>query len=131
MAESMAMQTMFDSLAISVPKDGSKKDAGVKGVNFDKYNLLSWYENRFELVFDYVFLSVRSHSPPFPSLSLPILWFLSLHSLSPPAPHANTTQAGLALAFMAIIAFVALPEAATGASTSVWHSTPFAVSRSA
>jgi hypothetical protein len=50
-AESMAIQTMFDSLDISVQKDGSKKGAGVKGVDFDKYDLLSRYENRLELVF--------------------------------------------------------------------------------
>jgi hypothetical protein len=74
-AESMAIQTMFDSLAISVPKDGSKKDAGVKGTGFDKYDLLQRYENRFELVFDYVFLSVSPHS-----LLVPFLFFPHSHT---------------------------------------------------
>ncbi|KAF1838451.1 hypothetical protein BDW02DRAFT_636499 [Decorospora gaudefroyi] len=71
-AETMAIQTMFDSLSISIPKSSTKQR--VKTVMFDKVGLLMKYEKRFELVFDYVFLS-----------------------------------AGLALTFMAIIAFVALP----------------------
>jgi hypothetical protein len=72
-AESMAIQTMFDSLAISVPKDGSKKDVGVKGTGFDKYDWLQRYENRFELVFDYVFLYVSFDS-------LLVLFLSSSHS---------------------------------------------------
>jgi hypothetical protein len=108
-AESMPIQTMFDSLAISVPKDGSKKDAGVKGRSFDKYDLLQRYEHRFELVFDYVFLSV---SPP--SLLVPFLLFSHSHThlilASSPRTQVNTTQAGLAITFMAIIAFVSLPH---------------------
>ncbi|KAL7772805.1 hypothetical protein CFE70_002768 [Pyrenophora teres f. teres 0-1] len=58
-AESVAIQTMFDSLGVSVPKD----EAGYamakldKAAAFDKMDLLGKYEKRFELVFDYVFLS--------------------------------------------------------------------------
>lgn len=73
-AESMAIQNMFDSLAISVPKADKKGIDKDKKKTFDKLTLLSPYEDRFELVFDDVFLS-----------------------------------AGLALTFMAIIAFVSLP----------------------
>jgi hypothetical protein len=57
-AESMAIQTLFDSLSISVPKTAKKIDEGPKRVYFDKVALLQRYETRFELVFDYVFLSV-------------------------------------------------------------------------
>ncbi|KAI4624491.1 hypothetical protein J4E83_004166 [Alternaria metachromatica] len=73
-AESMAIQTLFDSLSISVPKTAPKTVEEPKRKFFDKAALLQKYETRFELVFDYVFLS-----------------------------------AGLALTFMAIIAFVSLP----------------------
>jgi hypothetical protein len=57
-AESMAIQTMFDSLAISVPKTAKTTADKVENKAFDKASLLEKYEARFELVFDYVFLSV-------------------------------------------------------------------------
>jgi hypothetical protein len=73
-ADNMAIQTMFDSLAITVAKDGKKPDEVTpRPLNsvFDKAELLQRYENRFELVFDYVFLSVSFYppSPSFPFLS--------------------------------------------------------------
>ncbi|CAN9138903.1 unnamed protein product [Alternaria alternata] len=74
-AESMAIQTMFDSLSISVPKTAKTTTEKVLNKVFDKASLLKKYETRFELVFDYVFLS-----------------------------------AGLAIIFMAIIAFISLPD---------------------
>ncbi|CAN9221974.1 unnamed protein product [Alternaria sp. RS040] len=72
-AESMAIQTMFDSLSISVSKTAKTTTEKVLNKVFDKAGLLKKYETRFELVFDYVFLS-----------------------------------AGLAITFMAIIAFISL-----------------------
>lgn len=57
-AESMAIQTMFDSLSISVPKTAKTTTEKVENKVFDKAGLLKKYETRFELVFDYVFLSV-------------------------------------------------------------------------
>jgi hypothetical protein len=57
-AESMAIQGMFDSLAISVPKAAKSTPEKVPNKAFDKTALLQKYETRFELVFDYVFLSV-------------------------------------------------------------------------
>jgi len=57
-AESMAIQTLFDSLSISVPKTAPKTVEEPKRKFFDKAALLQKYETRFELVFDYVFLSV-------------------------------------------------------------------------
>ncbi|RII21724.1 hypothetical protein CUC08_Gglean000891 [Alternaria sp. MG1] len=74
-AESMAIQTMFDSLSISVPKTAKTTTENVLNKVFDKASLLKKYETRFELVFDYVFLS-----------------------------------AGLAIVFIAIIAFISLPD---------------------
>ncbi|KAH8641494.1 hypothetical protein IG631_04435 [Alternaria alternata] len=56
-AESMAIQTMFDSLSISVPKTAKTTTEKVENKVFDKAGLLKKYETRFELVFDYVFLS--------------------------------------------------------------------------
>ncbi|CAE7016269.1 LtrA domain containing protein [Pyrenophora teres f. teres] len=59
-AESVAIQTMFDSLGVSVPKD----EAGYamakldKAAAFDKMDLLGKYEKRFELVFDYAGLAL-------------------------------------------------------------------------
>ena len=67
-AESMAIQTMFDSLSISVPKTAKTTTENVLNKVFDKASLLKKYETRFELVFDYVFLSV-SRLCPFPPLS--------------------------------------------------------------
>ena len=67
-AESMAIQTMFDSLSISVPKTAKTTTENVLNKVFDKASLLKKYEMRFELVFDYVFLSV-SRLCPFPPLS--------------------------------------------------------------
>ena len=63
-AEGVAIQTMFDSLGVSVPKDDEAGGyGGEKAVAaLDKIGLLQKYEKRFELVFDYVFLSVRFYS---------------------------------------------------------------------
>lgn len=55
-AETVAIQTLFDSLSISVPKDEDAKTA--KSKSFDKEALLTKYEERFKLVFDYVYISV-------------------------------------------------------------------------
>ncbi|PZD23454.1 hypothetical protein A1F96_10235 [Pyrenophora tritici-repentis] len=76
-AESMAIQTMFDSLGVSVPKDeaGYADVVPDKAKALDKMDLLKKYEKRFELAFDYVFLS-----------------------------------AGLALTFIAYIAFLSLQQ---------------------
>jgi hypothetical protein len=68
-AESMAIQTMFDSLSISVPKTAKTTTEKVLNKVFDKASLLKKYETRFELVFDYVFLSV-SRLCPFPHILL-------------------------------------------------------------
>jgi hypothetical protein len=56
-AETAAIQTLFDSLGVSVPKDAP---SAVKKKVFDKLGLLRKYEIRFELVFNYVFFSVSS-----------------------------------------------------------------------
>ena len=70
-AEGVAIQTMFDSLGVSVPKDGEAGGySAEKAVAaFDKPGLLEKYEKRFELVFDYVFLSVSLLSSPLPFYS--------------------------------------------------------------
>jgi hypothetical protein len=60
-AETAAIQTLFDSLGVSVPKDAP---SGVKKKVFDKLGLLRKYEIRFELVFNYVFFSVGSFRSP-------------------------------------------------------------------
>ncbi|KAG9193520.1 hypothetical protein G6011_03555 [Alternaria panax] len=56
-AEGMAIQTMFDSLSISIPKTAKHTTEKVENKVFYKACLLKKYETRFELVFDYVFLS--------------------------------------------------------------------------
>ena len=57
-AESMAIQTMFDSLSISIPKTAKSTPGKAENKSFDKVALLQEYKIRFELVFDYVFLAV-------------------------------------------------------------------------
>jgi hypothetical protein len=53
-AETVSIQTIFDSLSISIPKD----DKASKNLKFDKMDLLHKYEKRFVLVFDYVYIAV-------------------------------------------------------------------------
>ena len=65
-AESMAIQTMFDSLSISVSKTAKTTTEKVLNKVFNKAGLLKKYETRFELVFDYVFLSVNYPCRPPP-----------------------------------------------------------------
>jgi len=56
--ETIAIQSLFDSLAISVPKEEDAEST--KGKAFDKDALLMKYEERFKLVFDYVYIAVSS-----------------------------------------------------------------------
>jgi hypothetical protein len=58
-AETVSIQTIFDSLSISIPKD----DKASKNLKFDKMDLLHKYEKRFVLVFDYVYISVAHKQP--------------------------------------------------------------------
>jgi len=64
-AETIAIQTLFDSLAVSIPKEeDAEKTSSDK---FNKDELLDKYEERFKLVFDYVYISVSSPATPTPS----------------------------------------------------------------
>jgi hypothetical protein len=74
-AESMAIQTMFDSLSISVPKTVKNTTEKVEKKVFNKTALLKRYETRFELVFDYVFLSVS-----YPNRFSPLFYLTNIHS---------------------------------------------------
>jgi hypothetical protein len=58
-AETVSIQAMFSSLGISIPKDKSVMKTGNITMAFDKKDLMQKYEDRFTLVFDYVFISVR------------------------------------------------------------------------
>jgi hypothetical protein len=59
-AETIAIQTLFDSLGISIPKEEDAENT--KSKIFSKDELLEKYEDRFKLVFDYVYISVSTHS---------------------------------------------------------------------
>jgi hypothetical protein len=59
-AETIAIQTLFDSLGISIPKEEDAENT--KSKTFSKDELLEKYEDRFKLVFDYVYISVSTIS---------------------------------------------------------------------
>jgi hypothetical protein len=59
-AETIAIQTLFDSLGISIPKEEDAENT--KSKTFSKDELSGKYEDRFKLVFDYVYISVSTHS---------------------------------------------------------------------
>lgn len=54
-AETIAIQTLFTSLSVSIPTEEDAENTG--SAQFDKDKLLDKYEERFTLVFNYVYIS--------------------------------------------------------------------------
>jgi hypothetical protein len=57
-AETLAVQTLFSSLGVSIPEEKDAEALG--GAQIDKDMLLDQYKERFTLVFDYVYISCRA-----------------------------------------------------------------------